>query len=165
MRSPDLVVPSAPATLYARVFKRLFDIVFSSLALLVALPLMAVTGLAVLLVLGLPILYRDERAGQGGRPIRIVKFRSMSRDTDTEGMLLPDAERLGRFGRLLRRTSLDELPQLFSVVIGDMSMIGPRPLPLRYVPRYDARQAARHRLDEEFDPSASVVSAPRSSSC
>lgn len=136
-------IPSAPTTLYARFMKRLCDLVVASLALVVALPLMVVTGLAVLVVLGPPILYRDERAGMSGRPIRIAKFRSMSQATDSEGRLLPDAARLGGFGRFLRRTSLDELPQLLSVVAGDMSMIGPRPLPLRYVPRYDARQAAR----------------------
>jgi len=136
-------IPSPPATVYARFLKRLCDVVVSLIAILVALPLMVLVALAVRLALGPPILYRDERAGQGGHPIRIAKFRSMSRATDAAGDLLPDAARLGRFGRLLRRTSLDELPQLFSVLWGDMSMIGPRPLPLRYVPRYDARQAAR----------------------
>jgi lipopolysaccharide/colanic/teichoic acid biosynthesis glycosyltransferase len=104
---------------------------------------MALVALAVRLFLGPPILFRDERAGLGGQPIRIAKFRSMSQATDAAGLLLPDAVRLGRFGRLLRRTSLDELPQLVSVVAGDMSLVGPRPLPIRYVPRYNARQASR----------------------
>jgi lipopolysaccharide/colanic/teichoic acid biosynthesis glycosyltransferase len=135
--------PVVPTTLYARVFKRLFDLVFSASLVLVLLPVMAVTGVAVLLFLGPPLLYRDERAGLGGRPIRIAKFRSMSQATDTSGRPLPDAHRLGGFGRLLRRTSLDELPQLFSVLAGDMSLIGPRPLPVRYVPRYTAREASR----------------------
>jgi len=89
------------------------------------------------------MLYRDERAGLSGRPIRIAKFRSMSQATDSSGTLLPDALRLGGFGGFLRRTSLDELPQLFSVLAGDMSLIGPRPLPLRYVPLYSPREAAR----------------------
>ncbi|MFM6170582.1 MAG: sugar transferase, partial [Sphaerospermopsis kisseleviana] len=84
-------IPSAPTTLYARFMKRLCDLVVASLALVVALPLMVVTGLAVLVVLGPPILYRDERAGMSGRPIRIAKFRSMSQTTDSEGRLLPDA--------------------------------------------------------------------------
>ena len=142
--SNSLAAPLAPpATFYARFFKRVCDIVVSLLAILVALPLMAVVALAVGCVLGRPVLYRDERAGLGGRPIRIAKFRSMSQATDATGVLLPDADRLGPFGRFLRRTSLDELPQLFSVLLGDMSMIGPRPLPLRYVPRYDSRQATR----------------------
>lgn len=136
-------VPAEPATIYARVGKRLVDVVMSSMLLIIALPLMAFTALAVLVVLGMPILYRDERAGRGGRPIQVTKFRSMSQATDASGCLLPDAARLGPFGRFLRRTSLDELPQLASVLAGDMSLIGPRPLPMRYVPRYSPRQAAR----------------------
>lgn len=136
-------IPSAPTTLYARFMKRLCDLVVASLALVVALPLMVVTGLAVLVVLGPPILYREERAGMGGVPIQIAKFRSMTQAADASGQPLPDAARLGVFGRVLRRTSLDELPQLFSVVRGDMSLIGPRPLPMRYVPRYNPRQASR----------------------
>jgi lipopolysaccharide/colanic/teichoic acid biosynthesis glycosyltransferase len=139
----DAGVPSAPTTLYARFFKRVFDVVFSLIAILAVLPLMAVVALAVRCVLGRPVIFRDERAGLGGRPIRIAKFRSMSAATDASGTLLPDEHRLGSFGRFLRRTSLDELPQLFSVLAGDMSLIGPRPLPLRYVPRYSPRQAAR----------------------
>jgi lipopolysaccharide/colanic/teichoic acid biosynthesis glycosyltransferase len=107
-------VPAEPATIYARVGKRLLDIVMSSILLLLALPLMAVTAVAVRAVLGPPVLYRDERAGRGGRPIRVAKFRSMSQATDASGELLPDAVRLGAFGRFLRRTSLDELPQLLS---------------------------------------------------
>jgi lipopolysaccharide/colanic/teichoic acid biosynthesis glycosyltransferase len=105
--------------------------------LVVLLPLMAAVALAVWLVLGRPIFHRDERAGLHGRPIRIAKFRSMRPGHE------PDAVRLGPFGRFLRRTSLDELPQLFSVLTGDMSLVGPRPLPLRYVPRYSPRQATR----------------------
>jgi len=125
------------------VIKRLLDLLASSLLLVLLLPLMALVGLAVRLILGPPMLFHDERAGLGGRPIRIAKFRSMSQATDAAGMLLPDGARLGWFGRFLRRTSLDELPQLFSVLGGDMSLVGPRPLPMRYVPRYNARQASR----------------------
>lgn len=142
MSSPALI-PVAPTTLYARVLKRGCDLIASALLLILLLPLMALVALAVRLVLGPPVLYRDDRAGLNGRPIRVAKFRSMSQATATAGALLPDAERLGPFGRFLRQTSLDELPQLLSVIAGDMSMIGPRPLPLRYVPRYNARQAAR----------------------
>jgi sugar transferase EpsL len=104
---------------------------------------MALIAVAVRLVLGPPILFRDERAGRDGHPFRIAKFRSMSQATNATGELLPDAARLGPFGRFLRRTSLDELPQLFSVLAGDMSLVGPRPLPMRYVPRYSVRQASR----------------------
>ena len=122
---------------YNRVVKRLCDAVAAAMLLVVLLPLMAAVALAVWLVLGRPIFHRDERAGLHGRPIRIAKFRSMRPGHE------PDAVRLGPFGRFLRRTSLDELPQLFSVLTGDMSLVGPRPLPLRYVPRYSPRQATR----------------------
>jgi lipopolysaccharide/colanic/teichoic acid biosynthesis glycosyltransferase len=122
---------------YDRYLKRLADMVTSGLLITILLPVLAVVGLAVRLVLGAPILHWDERAGRAGRPIRIAKFRSMRLGHE------PDADRLGPFGRFLRRTSLDELPQLFSVLMGDMSLVGPRPLPLRYVPRYSARQATR----------------------
>ena len=131
------------ATFYTRVLKPLCDAVAAALFLVVLLPLMAAVALAVWLVLGRPIFHRDERAGLHGRPIRIVKFRSMSNAAGADGRLLPDAARLGPFGRFLRRTSLDELPQLFSVLAGDMSLVGPRPLPLRYVSRYSPRQATR----------------------
>jgi lipopolysaccharide/colanic/teichoic acid biosynthesis glycosyltransferase len=139
----DSPIPSAPTALYARVFKRLADLLASVILLVILLPVMAIVAAAVRLALGPPVLYRDERAGLGGRPIRIAKFRSMSDATDTSGLPLPDSARLGAFGRFLRRTSLDELPQLVSVLRGDMSLIGPRPLPMRYVPRYSARQAVR----------------------
>ncbi|MCE9630683.1 MAG: sugar transferase [Planctomycetia bacterium] len=123
--------------------KRPLDLIASLLLIALLLPLMALIAAAVRLILGPPILYRDERAGLHGRPIQIAKFRSMSQATAIDGQLLPDADRLTFFGRLLRQTSLDELPQLFSVLWGDMSMVGPRPLPLRYVSRYSARQATR----------------------
>lgn len=136
-------IPTRPDTFYARVFKRLSDVIVALLAIVLTMPLMAVVAVAVRIVLGPPVLYCDERAGLDGRPIRIAKFRSMTGAVNAAGRPLPDSARLGAFGRFLRRTSLDELPQFFNVVAGDMSMIGPRPLPLRYVPRYDARQAAR----------------------
>lgn len=140
---PDPCVPAAPATLYARVGKRACDMLASAILLVLLLPVMVLVAAAVRLVLGPPVLFRDERAGRGGVPIQIAKFRSMSQAADASGRLLPDAVRLGAFGRALRRTSLDELPQLLSILRGDMSLIGPRPLPMRYVPRYDARQASR----------------------
>ncbi len=139
-------MPGRPAVLvsfYATHLKRLCDAIASATLLVLLAPLMALVWLVVRLVLGPPVLYRDERAGLDGRPIRIVKFRSMRDAAGADGLPLPDAERLGPFGRFLRRTSLDELPQLFSVLVGDMSLVGPRPLPLRYVPRYSPRQATR----------------------
>jgi lipopolysaccharide/colanic/teichoic acid biosynthesis glycosyltransferase len=134
---------SPSLSFYARVPKRLLDIVVAA-ALIVALsPLMLLTWLAVRLVLGAPALFRDERAGLGGQPFRLAKFRSMTEAKGPDGVLLPDGQRLGTFGKFLRRTSFDELPQLFNVLAGDMSLVGPRPLPIRYVSRYDARQATR----------------------
>jgi lipopolysaccharide/colanic/teichoic acid biosynthesis glycosyltransferase len=129
--------------LYAGLVKRLLDVVFSAVLIILLAPVMLVTWLAVRLVLGKPALFRDERAGLNGRPFRLAKFRSMTEATGPDGRLLPDAERLGAFGKFLRRTSLDELPQLFNVLAGDMSMVGPRPLPMRYTPRYNPRQAMR----------------------
>jgi lipopolysaccharide/colanic/teichoic acid biosynthesis glycosyltransferase len=136
-------VPAVPNTLYARVIKRQIDIVVASFAILITLPLMVLVAITVRIALGSPVLFHDERAGLGGRPIRVTKFRSMSDARDDDGNLLPDDVRLSAFGKFLRRTSLDELPQLASVLFGDMSLIGPRPLPLRYVPRYNSRQATR----------------------
>ncbi len=141
--APAGMVPAAPDGLYATVLKRGFDAVAGSALVIALLPAMVVVWLAVRVALGRPVLYRDTRAGFRGRAIRIAKFRSMREAGGTDGRPLPDAERLGAFGRFLRRTSLDELPQLFSVVVGDMSLVGPRPLPERYVSRYSPRQAAR----------------------
>lgn len=137
------MLPAAPNTLYTKVLKRQFDIVISLTAIVVMLPVMLLVGVAVRIVLGSPVFFHEERAGFGGRPIRVTKFRSMSDARDKDGQLLPDYARLSAFGKWLRRTSLDELPQLLSVLFGDMSIVGPRPLPMRYVARYDARQAAR----------------------
>lgn len=135
--------PSAPRGLYPDLLKRVADVVGAVVLILLAAPVMALVGIAVGLVLGRPILHRDLRAGRGGEPFALVKFRSMSDRRDAAGRLLPDADRLSTFGRLLRRTSLDELPQLFAVLCGRMSLVGPRPLPTRYTERYSSRQATR----------------------
>jgi len=128
---------------YATVIKRALDVVASAALIVLLLPVMAVVFLIVRLCLGSPVIFVDERAGKAGRPFRLVKFRSMTNALDPAGRLLPDAQRLGWLGRFLRRTSLDELPQLFNVLVGHMSMIGPRPLPTRYIPRYSPRQSMR----------------------
>jgi len=120
--------------------KRVFDIVLVLLAIPLWLPILALTALAVLLVEGRPVFFAQTRAGLHGRPFRIIKFRSMRTGTGT------DAERLGRFGRFLRATSLDELPELFLVLAGKMSLVGPRPLPVRYLPRYTPEQMRRHEV-------------------
>lgn len=128
---------------YSRWLKRPADLLLATVLLGALSPVMVAVAAAVWLMLGRPVLFIDRRAGRHGRPINVPKFRSMTTGVDAAGRPLPDAERLGSFGRLLRRSSLDELPQLVSVVWGDMSLIGPRPLPLRYVDRYSPRQARR----------------------
>lgn len=129
--------------LYARFIKRLCDILAAGVLIALLLPVFVIVWIAVRFSLGPPVLHISERAGKGGRPILVAKFRSMTDATAPDGSLLPDAQRLTPLGRFLRRTSLDELPQLFSVVTGSMSMIGPRPLPIRYISRYSPRQARR----------------------
>ncbi len=108
--------------------KRCFDIVFALVAGLLSLPIMLVVGIAVAIWLGRPVLFYQTRAGLDRRPFRMMKFRSMSDARDAEGRPLSDAERTGRFGLLLRRTRLDELPEFWNILIGDMSLIGPRPI-------------------------------------
>ena len=119
------------------------DLLLAGVLLLLLLPVMVLVWAAVMAVLGSPAFYFDTRAGRFGRPMVIGKFRSMREAVGPDGQPLPDGQRLGVFGRFLRRTSLDELPQLVSVLVGDMSLIGPRPLPLRYLSRYNPRQASR----------------------
>ena len=109
-------------------------------------PVLAVVAVMVRLSLGSPVLFRQKRTGLGGRIFTIWKFRSMVDAVDSKGKPLPDAERLTKFGRLLRKTSLDELPQLLNVLWGDMSLVGPRPLLPRYLERYTPEQARRHEV-------------------
>ena len=125
--------------------KRAVDVAVATAVIVVTAPVFAATAIAVRYRLGTPVLFRQQRAGRSGRPIEVVKFRSMTDARDADGQLLDDDERLPAFGRRLRSTSLDELPQLLSVLRGDMSLVGPRPLPLAYVDRYDSEQ--RRRLD------------------
>ncbi len=127
-------------------FKRLFDILVAASLLLLTLPLMLVTALAVRWALGVPVLLRQKRPGLGGMPFEFFKFRTMTEERDGAGGLLPDERRLTPFGRWLRMTSLDELPQLFNVLKGDMSLVGPRPLLMEYLPLYSPLQARRHEV-------------------
>jgi len=139
--------PEQPANgAYARYGKRTFDLTLALLLLLPALPIFALTGLAVRFALGRPVLFRQQRPGLDGRPFFLLKFRSMNDSRDKHRQLLPDAERLTTFGRLLRRSSLDEIPGLWNVIRGEMSFVGPRPLLMRYLERYDQRQARRHTV-------------------
>ncbi len=124
--------------------KRLFDLLVTVLALIVILPLMLIISLLVWVFLGTPVLFRQPRPGYKGRPFITYKFRSMTNHLGADGKLLPDAERLTPFGRFLRSTSLDDLPQLFNVLRGEMSLVGPRPLLMQYLKRYTPDQMRRH---------------------
>lgn len=124
--------------------KRLFDLSFSFLALVVLSPILLLTAILVRIFLGTPILFKQKRPGFKGRPFFIYKFRSMRDAADRAGNPLPDSERLTRFGRILRSLSLDELPELFNILRGEMSFVGPRPLLMEYIPLYSPEQARRH---------------------
>lgn len=137
-------MPTPASWLHSRA-KRAIDIAAAGGALLLAAPVMAIVAVAVRLKLGAPMMIHQERAGLRGEPISVTKFRSMTDRRDVGGTLLPDDQRLTPFGRLLRASSLDELPQLRSVLRGDMSLVGPRPLPLVYAERYSPEQ--RRRLE------------------
>jgi sugar transferase EpsL len=126
--------------------KRLFDLFFSLIALLLTLPVMLLIALIVRLFLGSPILFRQQRPGYLGRPFFILKFRTMTSARDSKGNLLPDSRRLTRLGRFLRNLSLDELPELFNILWGDMSWIGPRPLLMEYLELYSPEQMRRHQV-------------------
>jgi len=126
--------------------KRAFDVVGATAALVVLSPLLAVVALLVRIRMGSPVLFRQRRPGRDGRPFVMTKFRTMTDRRGPDGELLPDAERLTALGRWLRRTSIDELPELLNVVHGDMSLVGPRPLLMEYLPLYTPEQARRHEV-------------------
>ncbi|MFB3814148.1 MAG: sugar transferase [Terriglobales bacterium] len=126
--------------------KRALDVTVSATALAVLSPLLLLITVAVRLTMGKPILFRQVRPGYGARPFTVLKFRTMNEARDPSGELLPDADRLTRIGRFLRRTSLDELPQLWNVLSGHMSLVGPRPLLMEYVEHYTPEQARRHEV-------------------
>lgn len=126
--------------------KRIFDLVLILLSFPLLFPVFIIVAILVKWKLGSPILYSQVRPGLNAKPFKMFKFRSMTDARDENGELLSDAERLTRFGRLLRSTSLDELPELWNVVKGDMSLVGPRPLLMEYVPLYSAEQARRHEV-------------------
>lgn len=126
--------------------KRAFDFAVASAGLVILAPLLGVTALAIRLVLGRPVIFAQQRPGRHGRPFTLYKFRTMSAARAADGRLRPDRERLTRLGRLLRRTSVDELPELINVIRGDMSLVGPRPLLMEYLPLYTREQARRHEV-------------------
>ncbi len=124
--------------------KRAFDVAIAVTALVVLSPVLLIVALAVRIGLGAPVLFRQQRPGRFGRPFELVKFRTMRDACDAQGRPLDDAQRLTPFGQLLRHTSLDELPELWNVLCGDMSLVGPRPLLMEYLPRYTPEQRRRH---------------------
>lgn len=126
--------------------KRIFDLVFGVAALVTLCPVLLTLGILVRAKLGSPVLFRQMRPGRGGKPFPMIKFRTMRDASDGQGRPLPDHERITSFGRWLRATSLDELPELWNVVKGDMSLVGPRPLALEYLPLYSPEQARRHSV-------------------
>ena len=126
--------------------KRLLDLVVASISVVLLSPVLLVVAVVVRLKLGSPVLFAQVRPGLHGRPFRMFKFRSMNEARDAEGNLLPDADRLTPFGSLLRASSLDELPEIFNVLRGDMSLVGPRPLLMEYLPLFSPTQARRHEV-------------------
>ena len=141
---------------YEKYIKRPQDFCYALAAVVVLSPVMAVTALLVRLRLGSPVVFKQERPGLNGKVFTLYKFRTMTDEKDTEGNLLPDEVRLTKFGKLLRSTSLDELPELFNILKGDMSVVGPRPLLVRYLPLYNAHQARRHEVRPGFTGYAQV---------
>lgn len=131
---------------YERYIKRPQDMLCALLALIVLSPILFITAFLVRVKLGSPVIFKQERPGLNGKIFTLYKFRTMTDERDSEGNLLPDEVRLTKFGKLLRSTSLDELPELLNILFGDIAVIGPRPLLVEYLPRYNAEQRRRHEV-------------------
>lgn len=132
--------------MYAKYIKRPMDFTLSLIAIIVLSPVLAVTALLVRIKLGSPVIFKQPRPGKDEKIFNMYKFRSMTDERDENGSLLPDDKRLTKFGKTLRRTSLDELPELFCILKGDMSIVGPRPLAKQYLPYYNEREKLRHSV-------------------
>ena len=132
--------------MYERFFKRFFDCLLSGIALIVLSPVILITAILVRIKLGSPVIFKQERPGKDEKLFKLFKFRSMTDERDEKGNLLPDEKRLPRFGRILRTTSLDELPELVNIFKGDMAIVGPRPLLVRYLPFYKPEERVRHSV-------------------
>lgn len=130
--------------MYKKFFKRFFDIIISLFGLIILSPIILIVAILVRIKLGSPIIFKQERPGKGERIFKLYKFRSMSDKKDENGELLPDSERLTKFGKILRATSLDEIPELINILKGEMSLIGPRPLAVCYLPYYNEKERHRH---------------------
>lgn len=132
--------------MYRRFIKRLLDIILSATAMLILLPIYIAITILVAITMGRPILFSQERIGKGGKPFRMYKYRSMINIRDSRGNLLPESERLTKFGEFLRSSSLDELPELWTIFIGKMSFVGPRPMPTYYEPYFLEEERERHAV-------------------
>ena len=132
--------------MYEKYIKRLLDILISLIALILLLPVMLVVALLVRIKLGTPVIFKQERPGKDEKIFKLYKFRSMSDKKDENGELLPDEQRLTKFGKILRATSLDELPELVNILKGEMSLVGPRPLAVCYLPYYNENEKKRHTV-------------------
>ena len=141
---------------YEKFIKRPLDLVLSGAGLIVLSPVLGITAILVRVKLGSPVLFKQDRPGRDGKVFKLCKFRTMTDARDSEGNLLPDEDRLPAFGRKLRSTSLDELPELINIVKGDMAIVGPRPPLVRYLPRYNEHQARRHEVRPGFTGLAQV---------
>lgn len=141
---------------YEKFIKRPQDFLCALAAIIVLSPVMIITAILVRTKLGSPIIFKQERPGLNGKIFTLYKFRTMTDKKDENGELLPDEIRLTKFGKALRSTSLDELPELFNILNGDMAVVGPRPLLVRYLPRYNVHQARRHEVRPGFTGYAQV---------
>lgn len=152
----DQVAVTHKKGIYERYIKRPQDFLCALLALIVLSPIMLIVAILVRIKLGSPIIFKQERPGRYGKIFTLRKFRTMTDATDENGNLLPDDVRLTKFGKMLRSTSLDELPELINILKGDMSVVGPRPLLVKYLPLYNSHQARRHEVRPGFTGYAQV---------
>lgn len=153
--SKDKVITHKPG-FYEKYIKRPQDFCCALLAMIVLSPIIGITALLVRVKLGFPVIFRQERPGLNGKIFTLYKFRTMTDEKDKNGKLLPDEVRLTKFGKMLRSTSLDELPELINMLKGDMAIVGPRPLLVQYLDRYNAHQARRHEVRPGFTGYAQV---------
>ena len=147
---PNEQIPVVRKTIYTKYIKRLLDVLLSGIAIIILSPLLLIIAVLELIYHGSPILFAQERPGLHGKTFKIYKFRSMTNERDGNGVLLPNEQRLTSFGKILRRLSLDELPELFCVITGKMSIIGPRPLHTSYLKYYTQRHSMRHEVRPGF---------------
>ena len=136
--------------MYAKYIKRWLDFILSLLAIIILSPILLIVALLVRIKLGSPVIFKQKRPGLHEKIFTLYKFRTMTDEKDKDGNLLPDDQRLTKFGKLLRSTSLDELPELFNILKGDMSIVGPRPLLVKYLPLYNEQQKHRHDVRPGF---------------